>query len=189
MTTSGAVVLVLCWSFLRIAEFALSERNMAPLLASGGVEHCEAQHRPLLIVNAVVPMLAIAALAWHVRVAASTSLSPWTWVVAVALVAAESLHWWAIAPLGSRWTTGVVVLPGEQPVTRGPYRFLRHPGYTGGATSGALLPLAAGSWVLSVVSAVLLGAIVVARVRCEDAAWLGAAAGFGRHAEGESDES
>ena len=43
----------------------------------------------------------------------------------------KALKVWAIAALGTRWTYRVLVLPGAPLVTRGPYRFLRHPNYAG----------------------------------------------------------
>jgi methyltransferase len=172
MSAQWAVLVVIAWSCLRVAEYVLSESDMGALLDRGGVERCTRQHLPLLLVNAVVPTLAMTSIWLHVRAEGrDVDLGTASVVALVLLVVAESLHWWAILTLGRRWTTGVVVVPGEQPVVSGPYRWLRHPGYAGGGTSGALLPLVAGSWVLALVAAAFLAGIVVVRIRCEDEAW------------------
>lgn len=157
---------VIAWSLLRIAEFVLSERNTARLLAAGGVERCDAQHLPLLLVNAAVPGLAIVGAFLPGRAPIEASV-----VALAAAAAAEGVHWWAILALASRWTTRVVVLPGERPSRAGPYRWFTHPGYVAGGLSGSLLPLIAGTWLGSVLAAVLLGAVVFRRVRCEGEAW------------------
>ena len=41
------------------------------------------------------------------------------------------LRWWAILVLGKFFTVDVAIHPEHQLVTRGPYRVLRHPSYTG----------------------------------------------------------
>src|SRR3546814_2606888 len=38
-------------------------------------------------------------------------------------------RFWVLRTLGTRWTTRVIVLPGEPLVTGGPFRFVRHPNY------------------------------------------------------------
>src|SRR5207245_1954463 len=51
------------------------------------------------------------------------------WACAATAVCAQILRWWAIRSLGWRWNVRVIVVPGEPPVRKGPYRFLRHPNY------------------------------------------------------------
>ena len=157
---------VIGWSAIRLSEFLLSERNVGRLLAAGAFERCRSQHVPLLLANVAVAALAVLGRALPGQVPAGVSVT-----ALVLLVAAEAVHWWAILTLPSRWTTGVLVIPGEAPCRRGPYRWLRHPGYVGGSLSGAMLPLAAGSWPASLAAGALLAAVVVLRVRCENEAW------------------
>ena len=42
---------------------------------------------------------------------------------------AKTLKLWAMISLGTRWTYKLLVVPGAPLVTRGPYRFFRHPNY------------------------------------------------------------
>jgi methyltransferase len=41
----------------------------------------------------------------------------------------KALKLWVISTLGVRWTYRVLVLPGERPITHGPYVLMRHPNY------------------------------------------------------------
>lgn len=97
---------------------------------------------------------------------------------------AQALRWWAVATLGERWTTRILVLPGEPPVTGGPYRFARHPNYLAVALETACLPLAFGSWrtafAFSVGNALLLAIRIRAEERALGGAW--AQAFLGRRA-------
>lgn len=64
------------------------------------------------------------------------------WFVWLSLFAlAEGLRYWAIATLGPRWNTRILVLDGFPPVERGPYRFLAHPNYLAVSLELFALPL------------------------------------------------
>ncbi|WP_019629744.1 isoprenylcysteine carboxyl methyltransferase family protein [Actinomadura atramentaria] len=84
--------------------------------------------------------------------------------------AAQGLRWWCIGTLGRQWNTRVVVVPGLSRVTRGPYRWLRHPNYVAVAVEGAALPLAHSAWLTALAFTAANAAVLAVRVRCEDAA-------------------
>jgi methyltransferase len=86
----------------------------------------------------------------------------------------QGLRWWAVASLGDRWTTRVVVVPGATPVRSGPYRFLRHPNYLAVAVEVLSLPLACGAWRTALVAGVGNALLLFVRIRAEEDA-LGAA--------------
>ncbi len=94
---------------------------------------------------------------------------------------AQALRWWAIATLGERWSTRILVVPGEPPVIRGPYRWLRHPNYLAVILEMALVPLAWGAWRIAVVfslgNALLLALRIPAEERALGNAWAIAFAG------------
>lgn len=166
MKANAALWLVLLWTALRAGEILLSVTNTLRLVSAGAIESCRRQHPWLLTATAAAGALAGLACTMTPTLPSSTQL-----IAGVGVVAFESLHVWAIVTLGRRWTTGVLVVPGEAPIRRGPYRWLRHPGYLGGATAAALLPLAAGNWQMSAIAGLALAVVVAVRIRCEDAAW------------------
>jgi methyltransferase len=102
----------------------------------------------------------------------------------VGAFAAQALRWWAIRTLGGRWSTRVIVVPGEPPVTGGPYRLLRHPNYLAVVLEMACLPLAWGMWRLALLLSAANAAILLVRIREEEQAlgpaWEKAFAGKGR---------
>ena len=63
------------------------------------------------------------------------------WTALALVVASQALRWWCIGSLGRRWSTRVVVVPGDGLVARGPYRLLRHPNYVAVVVEGLALPL------------------------------------------------
>jgi methyltransferase len=65
--------------------------------------------------------------------------------LAVAL-GTQGLRYWAVWTLGDRWNTRVIARRGDAPVTRGPYRYLRHPNYLAVVLELAAVPLIQGCW-------------------------------------------
>lgn len=80
------------------------------------------------------------------------------------------LRWWSFATLG-RYFTLVVKASADQPVVdRGPYRFLRHPGYTGLIAAVLGCGLMLGNWLSALVSTLLVTAALVYRLVGEEGA-------------------
>lgn len=82
----------------------------------------------------------------------------------------ELARLWVLATLGRRWTTRIVVVPGEQLVRRGPYRFLDNPNYWVVAAEIAVLPLVFGLWEVALVFSLLNAIVLQVRIRAESRA-------------------
>ena len=88
----------------------------------------------------------------------------------ILLWAGTALYPWAAITLGAFFRTSVQLLHGQQLVTHGPYRILRHPAYTAGVLVFTGIGLAMGNW-LSLAGAVLPVMIAyVWRIRVEETA-------------------
>jgi methyltransferase len=75
-----------------------------------------------------------------------------------------------LSTLGSRWTTRIIVMPNEQLVRAGPYRFVNHPNYVVVAAEIAVLPLVFGFWDLALIFTLLNAAVLNIRIREENRA-------------------
>jgi protein-S-isoprenylcysteine O-methyltransferase Ste14 len=76
---------------------------------------------------------------------------------------------WAVAALGRAFRTTVEVDPDQAVVTSGPYRWVRHPSYTGLLLIVAGVGLAAGNWLALAGCVALPLPAVVRRIRVEEA--------------------
>jgi methyltransferase len=92
------------------------------------------------------------------------------WSMLAIVVAAQVLRWWCITTLGHQWNTRVIVVPGAQRVSGGPYRWIPHPNYVAVVAEGIALPLVHSAWITAVVFTVLNAALLRTRIRAEDAA-------------------
>ena len=77
---------------------------------------------------------------------------------------------WSVLTLGALFRTSVVVQDGHQLVTAGPYRWLRHPAYTGSIITMTGLGLAFGNWVSLAAMVLFPGLAIAFRVYVEERA-------------------
>jgi methyltransferase len=154
---SFASIILALVTLQRLSELALAQYNTNRLLARGAIE-VGANHYPLVVSVHTAWLIAL-----------------WVWgrdqdVELLALsgfVVLQGLRLWILATLGSRWTTRIIVLPGEPLVASGPYRYFSHPNYAVVAAEIALLPLALHLPWLALIFTVLNTAVLVIRIRTE----------------------
>jgi methyltransferase len=168
----------------RLFELLLSRRNAARAFAQGAQEYGVGHYRAMT--------------ALHTAFLISCAAEPWLFARpfpgALGLAAlggaavAQGLRYWAIVTLGERWNTRVIVIPGAEPVTAGPYRWLKHPNYVAVVLELLCVPLIHGAWVTALAFSLANAALLTVRIRAEEAAlgaaWQRAFAGKGRFVPG-----
>ena len=143
----------------RLVELVITERNARRLRARGGFEVGRDHFLPMALLHA--GLLAAAPLEVF---GLDRPFVPALGAVMLLLLAGTMvLRYWAISSLGDRWTTRVFVVPGEPPVAKGPYRWLRHPNYLAVIVEVAALPLVHTAWWTAL--AVSAGNLLVLRTR------------------------
>jgi methyltransferase len=144
----------------RAAELVISSRNTSRLRARGAVELAP-KHYPLIV--------AVHA-AWLLSLWLLGRDQPIYLPALLLYLALQGFRIWVMRTLGPRWTTRIIVLPGELLVSAGPYRFLSHPNYAVVAGEIAVLPLALGLPVAATVFTVLNAAVLAIRINAENRA-------------------
>ncbi|MCA9542848.1 MAG: isoprenylcysteine carboxyl methyltransferase family protein [Myxococcales bacterium] len=150
----------------RLVELRISKRNAAWAFERGGVEAGQGHFTVMKILHTAFLLAAPA----EVLLLDRPFPSPWGWVAAGAVLATMGLRYWAIATLGVRWNTRVIVVPGLAAVNAGPYRYLRHPNYLAVIVELAALPLVHGAWITALSFTVANAALLRVRIRCEEQA-------------------
>jgi len=89
------------------------------------------------------------------------------WLALAGALLAQGLRYWAIATLGERWSTRVIVVPAGAPVVSGPYRRVRHPNYVAVVVEIALVPLVHGAFITALVFSIANAALLAVRIRVE----------------------
>jgi methyltransferase len=144
----------------RIGELALARRNTGRLKAEGAMES-GAGHYPVIVALHAAWLAGLWLLAWNV---------PPNTPLLIVFGVLQALRIWVLASLGWRWTTRILVLPGQPLVRTGPYAWLRHPNYAVVVAEIAVLPLAFGLvWYALVFSALNAGVLAI-RIKAENEA-------------------
>lgn len=150
----------------RLLELVISRRNERRLLARGAVE-AGAGHYPVMVLLHAAFLISCPLEVWWL----DRPFIPWLGLLAgLALLASMALRYWAISTLDGRWTTRVLVLPGAEPVTGGPYRVLRHPNYLAVVLEILAVPLLHTAWLTALVFTLANGLLLAVRIRSEEAA-------------------
>ena len=152
----GVLILALV-TLQRVAELPWARANTRRLLAAGGRE-VSPGHYPLIVLLHAAWLASL----WWLGPGRAVNL-PLLGVFALVEVG----RLWVLAALGRRWTTRIIVVPGESLIRSGPYRFLNHPNYVVVAAEIALLPLVFGLWEVALVFTILNLIVLAIRVREE----------------------
>lgn len=141
----------------RLGELVLARRNTQRLRVRGAIE-VGAGHYPFIVALHAAWLIGLWFLAWD------RPLSLWLLTLFIGLQAARV---WVIATLGGRWTTRIIILPGEPLVRRGPYRLASHPNYLVVAAEILVLPLAFGLAWYALIFSLLNAAMMTVRISVE----------------------
>jgi methyltransferase len=172
-------VLVGVVALQRLWELRASNRNVAALVRRGAFE-VGAGHYPWMVGLHSAFLVSCVAEVWGLR---RPFVEPIALVSMTALTAALALRWWTLRTLGDRWTTRIVVVPGETLVSSGPYRWLRHPNYVAVVLEIAAIPMLHCGWLTAAVFTIANLVLLNVRIRCEERALRDAgAAASGRRA-------
>jgi len=88
----------------------------------------------------------------------------------ILLAAGIMLREWSIRVLGKHFTVRVQVNEKAKLVTQGPYKYIRHPSYTGILLTFAGIPLAIGTWFGAIVAITAKWIAIQYRIRIEEEA-------------------
>ena len=162
---------------IRVGELLLSRRNRRLLRADGAAAVREPHFRAMVLLH--ICILAGAGVeAWLTQRAPIPALA---WAMLALLLAASALRWWAIATLGAHWNVAIMDSIAERTsgshglaaVSKGPFRWIRHPNYVAVFLELLALPLVHAAWLSAALGSAAHFWVLRHRVRSEEAVLLG----------------
>nr|WP_294847837.1 isoprenylcysteine carboxylmethyltransferase family protein [uncultured Sphingomonas sp.] len=144
----------------RVIELPIARANTARLLAKGGRE-VGGSHYPFIVALHAAWLATL----W---VFAPGQVIHWGWFALFLMI--EIGRVWTLRSLGPRWTTRIIIVPGETLVARGPYKYVNHPNYVVVVAEIAVLPLVFGLWQAALIFSALNGIMLWVRIGTENKA-------------------
>jgi methyltransferase len=142
----------------RAAELVLSRYNTCKLMARGAIEVAPRHYALMVAVHA----------GWLILLWVLGHDRPINIIALIFYLVLQGLRFWVMRTLGARWTTRIIVVPGEPLVSAGPYRYFTHPNYAVVAGEIAVLPLVFNLPWLAVLFTALNSAVLFIRIRAEN---------------------
>lgn len=96
---------------------------------------------------------------------------PKYWLIPfIIFLMAQILRIWTISSLGKYWNTRIYIVPNAEPVTKGPYRYLRHPNYVIVMLEMITIPLIFGAYLTAIIFPLINAFILSYRIKVEEKA-------------------
>ncbi len=149
----------------RLSELVVSNKNRRWALSRGGIERDQRRY-PVVVGLHVL---------FFVSLVAEHHFLPrgwgrmWPFWLGL-LILSQILRAWSTFSLGRFWNTRIIVIPGQHPVMRGPYRFIRHPNYVAVMVEALAIPVLCGAYLTAGIFSVLNALVLWCRIREEEGA-------------------
>ncbi len=119
----------------RLVELVIAKRNEKISLAKGGKEFDRKGYVFIVIMHILFFISLFAEKLYFER-----TLNKFWIIFLILFIAAQALRYWAIISLGYHWNTRIIIIPGSILISKGPYRYFKHPNYMAVITELAVIP-------------------------------------------------
>lgn len=149
----------------RIAELFRAKRNEKLAFTAGGVEFDRGGYKAIVLMHTCFFLSLIAEYLYF-----DPGVNKYWYVYFALFLAAQVLRYWTITSLGTKWNTRIIIVPGSSLVTKGPFRYMKHPNYAAVITELLVIPMMFSCYITAGVFTVLNLLVLKRRIRIEEQA-------------------
>jgi methyltransferase len=158
------LALLLAVAAMRIFELRLSKKHQQDMTARGASKVKDPNFRWMAMFHTIVLIAAGAEVIFFHR--------PFIPALAVPMIAlfifANIVRWWVIRTLGEHWNVQVMDSTRLGVITRGPFRYVRHPNYAAVFIEMIALPLIHTAWITAMAGAIAHIIVLTLRLSTEE---------------------
>ena len=158
------LALLVAVAVLRLVELRVSRQNQERMLAGGAVRVLEPHFKWIVAVHTSV----LVGAALEVVVLKRPLVPLFAASMFVLFIASNLVRFWVVVSLGELWSVQVMDSTRMGVVTTGPFRFVRHPNYTGVILEMISLPLIHTAWITAGVTSLGYSIALSRRIRAEE---------------------
>ncbi|MCG5105198.1 hypothetical protein L3V42_16840 [Oceanobacillus sp. APA_J-5(13-2)] len=158
------------WIFIfialeRIVELVIAKRNEKWMLERGGVEWGRGHYKWFIVVH----LLFFISILLEVTVRDYSNFVLNSYVFALFLLT-QAARVWCIQSLGKFWNTKIIILPDCPLISRGPYKFVKHPNYIIVGVELFIIPIMFGAYFTAFLFPILHLTLMTVRIPMENRA-------------------
>ncbi|WP_036843565.1 isoprenylcysteine carboxyl methyltransferase family protein [Pontibacillus marinus] len=159
------IIIFLLIVLQRIVEVIIAKQNEKWMKNRGAIEHHSDHYKWIVLVHTLF-FFSIMIEAFGEELV----LNQWKGLLLLLFVCAQAFRVWCLVSLGRYWNTKIIVLPEAELVTRGPYKFMKHPNYVVVAIEFILIPLLFNAYATAFIFPILHGVLMKIRIPYEEKA-------------------
>jgi methyltransferase len=164
LSTIAFLGLLLVVALLRVYEFLISRRHQREMVARGAEKIVDPRFRWMVLLHTAVLIGA----ALEVVLLHRPFYPVFAGICFSVFLAANVVRWWVIRTLGEHWNVQVMNSTGMGVVTRGPFRYVRHPNYAAVFTEMLALPLIHCAWITAFAGSAAHAVVLSQRLATEE---------------------
>jgi methyltransferase len=149
----------------RLTELWIARKNEAWMREHGAYEVGKSHYKYIVAVHVMFFVSLLLEVQYTDR-----GIAEWWMIPFFFFIVAQILRVWSITSLGRYWNTRIIILPGINVVSKGPYRFLRHPNYLIVATEILVIPLIFQAYFTAILFTLLNALVLSIRIPIEEKA-------------------
>lgn len=149
---------------LRLVELRISRQHQQRMLSQGAVRVPEPHFKWMVVVHTGV----LVGAALEVVFLHRPFLPLLAAIMFIVFLASNLMRFWVVRTLGNLWSVQVMDSARVGIVTTGPFRFVRHPNYTGVILEMISLPLIHTAWITALATSVGYSITLSLRIQAEE---------------------
>lgn len=149
---------------LRLVELAISLRHQKLMLTQGAARVPEPHFKWMVVVHTGVLIGAALEVVFLHR----PFVPPLAATMFALFIASNLMRFWVVRSLGNLWSVQVMDSTRIGVVTTGPFRYIRHPNYTGVILEMISLPLIHTAWITALATSAGYSIALSLRIRAEE---------------------
>ncbi|MFD3446051.1 isoprenylcysteine carboxyl methyltransferase family protein [Microbacteriaceae bacterium 4G12] len=149
----------------RLLELGVAKRNEKRMKHKGALEFGQSHYKYIVLLHIGFLVATAAEVILFQRQA-----SPFWPGLLLLFGMTQGLRIWAMVSLGEFWNTKILVLPNASIISKGPYKYIRHPNYAVVVLEIILIPLLFQAYITAILFTILNAFVLTIRIRQEERA-------------------
>jgi methyltransferase len=165
--------MVFFWSVIliviiqRLVELKIAARNEVWLKQQGAIEYGHRHYKFIVLLHTCFFLSIIAE--YYLR-GRHTEIGFLSYLFFVIFIFLQAGRIWVLASLGKYWNTKILRIPGAELVSKGPYKYFKHPNYIVVVLELAVIPMMFNLYYTAIVFTMLNAVMLTVRIKEENRA-------------------